>query len=118
MNVIRIDGQTNDTGTYNRAAVLRLDKTGKQLTFDRMIKFPSCSSKFVIRRHVASGLFFTLSTDVTARAVAQGTVYARNHLVLAVSANLYDWETCSTLLMDDTGFTSVDSARYTGFHCA
>ena len=79
-----------------------------------MIEFPACSSKFTIRRDPSSGLFITLSTDVTASAVAQNTVFARNHLVLAVSANLYDWSTCSTLLMDDTGLTAVDSARYTG----
>ena len=113
-NIIRIDGQTNSSGTHNRAAVLRLDKAGAELTFDRMIEFPACSSKFTIRRDPSSGLFITLSTDVTASAVAQDTVFARNHLVLAVSANLYDWSTCSTLLMDDTGLTAVDSARYTG----
>ena len=74
------------------------------------------SLQFVIRRDLASGLFFTLSTDVTETALAQNTVFARNHLVLAVSADIYTWNTCAVLLMDDTGLSALDSARYTGFH--
>jgi hypothetical protein len=116
VNVIRIDGQSNASGTQNVAAVMILDKDGSVLVFDRMIRFPACSSKFVIRRDPKSGLFFTLSTDVTSTAIAQNTVFARNHLVLAVSADIYKWETCTVVLMDDTGLSSVDSARYTGFH--
>ena len=73
-------------------------------------------AQFVIRRDLASGLFFTLSPDVTETALAQNTVYARNHLVLAVSADIYNWNTCAVLLVDDTGLSTIDSARYTGFH--
>ena len=47
---------------------------------------------------------------------SQNTVYARNHLSLVASSNLYDWKICDTILDDDTGFTNNDSARYTGFH--
>ena len=102
-NMIRIDGQTNQNNTQNKAAVLRLSKDGRTLTFDRMINFPSCSSKFVIRRDPVSKLYLTLSTDATPSAIAQDTVFARNHLVLAASADLYHWDTCYVVLMDDTG---------------
>lgn len=44
-NVIRIDGQTNATNTQNVAAVMKLDRSGSTLIFDRMIRFPACSSK-------------------------------------------------------------------------
>ena len=115
-NVIRIDGQTNQSNTQNKAAVLRLDPSGTQLSFVRMIAFPACSSKFVIRRDPVSKLYLTLSTDATDVAIAQDTVFARNHLILAVSADLFRWDTCTVVLMDDTGFSSLDSARYTGFH--
>jgi hypothetical protein len=115
-NLIRIDGQTNQSNTQNKAAVLRLDRSGTKLSFVQMINFPTCSSKFVVRRDPVSKLYFTLSTDATAVAIAQDTVFARNHLILAVSADLFRWDTCTVVLMDDTGFSSVDSARYTGFH--
>ena len=119
-NILRIDGQTMKTN--NKAAILRVTSSTNnrpgafELKFDRMIDFPSTTSKFVIRRSNSNGLYYTLATDVTSVAVAQGTVYARNHLVLAYSADLFNWTTCLTLLGDDTGLSSVDSARYTGFH--
>ena len=102
-NLIRIDGQTSQNNTQNKAAVLQLSKDGRTLSFDRMINFPSCSSKFVIRRDPISKLYLTLSTDATPSAIAQNTVFARNHLVLAASADLYLWDTCYVVLMDDTG---------------
>ncbi len=45
VNVIRIDGQSNASHTQNVAAVMKLDKSGSTLSFDRMIRFPACSSK-------------------------------------------------------------------------
>lgn len=36
--------------------------------------------------------------------------------MLAISADIYAWNTCAVLLMDDTGLSALDSARYTGFH--
>ena len=103
LNLIRIDGQTNQNNTQNKAAVLRLSKDGRTLSFDKMINFPSCSSKFVIRRDPVTKLYLTLSNDATPSAIAQDTVFARNHLVLAASADLYHWDTCYVVLMDDTG---------------
>lgn len=43
-------------------------------------------------------------------------MYARNHLVLATSKDLYNWTICETILDDDTGLPDADSARFTGFH--
>lgn len=112
-DVLRIDGQTNTT--FNKAALLRLSSAG-ELEFERMVDFPSTSSKFVIRYDPVTRLYFTLSTDVTPMARTLGTIYARNHLVVAVSPNLTSWDACRVLLEDDTGFPPEDSARYTGFH--
>jgi hypothetical protein len=111
------------------------------IVFDRMIEFPSTSSKFVIRREATSHSesrgqhiqqqggaesqqggaepqqgraepqYYTLFTDVTEVTRRQNTVYARNHLVLARSPDLFNWTTCITLLEDDTGFDSLDSVR-------
>jgi len=114
-NILRVDGQTNKT--FNKAAVTLLSRDGR-MVFEKMIDFPSCSSKFSIRQHAASGLYYTLSTSVTAAAVGTDTVYARNNLVLAFSKDLFHWKVCTTLLTDDTGYGlgTVDSAKYTGFH--
>jgi|EP00945_MAST-04E_sp_MAST-4E-sp1_P001041 hypothetical protein len=113
-DILRVDGQTNQT--YNKAALLKLDSESNVLTFQQMIDFPSTSSKFVIRYDQTSGHFYTLSNNVTPEARALGTIYARNHLVLARSTDLVHWDICKTLLQDDTGFGPIDSARFTGFH--
>lgn len=114
-NILRVDGQTNVT--YNKAAITRLQADGSML-FSQMIDFPSTSSKFSIKRHPESGVYYTLSTSVTQAAVKINAVFARNNLVLSSSNDLLTWKICSTLLTDDTGFGvgSLDSARYTGFH--
>jgi len=140
-NILRIDGQTNRT--HNKAAVLELVVAegrrgcgggvaggvngGEESFFGSlrsvaMIDFPATESKFVIRREPtlparsAARRYFTLASEVTPAAVALGTVYARNHLVVAVSVDLLNWTVCDTLLVDDTGLPDTDSARYTGFH--
>ena len=120
-NLLRIDGQT--AATHNKAALVRVAPVGGgtgspfRLQFDRMIDFPSTSSKFVVRRAPPpSRAYYTLSTSVTAGAVRRGAVYARNHLVLATSTDAIHWATCYTLLTDDTGLSPEDSARLTGFH--
>jgi hypothetical protein len=148
--VLRIDGQNNVT--YNKAAIVKIvpDQTQSGQTFgtavfDKMIDFPSTTSKFVIRRQPAprllttpatgasasepatagpagaqqksaQRLYYSLVNDVTEAAVRRDLVYARNHLSLAVSADLYNWTVCATVLTDDSGFDPVDSARFTGFH--
>jgi hypothetical protein len=124
-DVLRVDGQTNET--YNKAAVLRYDSSNKsKVVFDRMIDFPSTTSKFVIRKDPASSpssggeFFLSIVNDVTERNRETGNVFARNHLSLAVSApdSLYEWSVCATLLTDDTGIAgdADASAAYTGFH--
>eukprot|EP01045_Picozoa_sp_COSAG04_P015616 COSAG04_NODE_1246_length_7582_cov_2.322555_4_plen_814_part_00 len=134
-SILRVDGQSNVT--YNKAVVFRVESDpanpAGRMVFDRTIDFPSTSAKFSIRRQdrgSARGTYYTLSTSVTTAAVAaashcahkdrdcEATISARNNLVLAMSTNLLDWHTCSTLLTDDTGFDIVDSARFTGFQYA
>eukprot|EP00052_Salpingoeca_macrocollata_P030064 m.312665 g.312665 ORF g.312665 m.312665 type:complete len:386 (+) comp23048_c0_seq36:3911-5068(+) len=112
-DILRIDKQT--TTAYNKAALTQLDPSTGVLSFKQFVDFPACSSKFMIRR-APNKMYYTLSTDVTAENVKLNLVYARNHLVLAASADLIHWKTCTTLLYDDTGFDATDSARFTGFH--
>ena len=111
--IFRIDGQTSET--HNKAALLRLEPDSFRLRFERMLDFPSTSSKFVVRR-APSGSYYTISSSVTPRAVQIGSVGARNHLVLGFSPDAIRWTVCWTLLIDDSGFDALDSARYTGFH--
>ena len=115
-NMLRIDGQT--AKTHNKAAVLHLDPGSNALALKAFIDFPSTESKFVVRRHPASGTYYTLSNNVTAKAgKSTSTVYARNTLVLATSDDALSWRVCGpALLADDTGLSFADSARYTGFH--
>jgi hypothetical protein len=54
--------------------------------------------------------------QVTPEALQLNAIFARNHLVLSTSDDLFEWRFCDTLLTDDTGFTPYDSARFTGFH--
>jgi hypothetical protein len=111
-NVLRLDGQT--TSVINKAIVLRPGSNATaSLEFDRVIDFPSTSSKFTIRYHAASSLYYTLSTDVIPDAVAQDVVYARNHLVLASSPDLYNWTICDAILADDTGCVCVRACART-----
>ena len=136
-DVLRIDGQTSKTNS--KAAIIRYDNVllsnnrtplheipKAAVAFDRMIDFPSTSSKFVIRKDPLSGadsasiFFLSIVNDVTDRNQETGNVYARNHLSLAVSApgTLYNWTLCAVLLTDDTGIAGNAgiSAAYTGFH--
>lgn len=101
-----------------------LDVPTKTLKFQQFLDGPFSGSKFVIRRDYsssgsgsgsASDLYYAVSTNVTAKAVASGTISARNNLVFSVSSDLLHWRVCKTLLHDDTGFSAADSARFTGF---
>jgi len=122
-DVLRVDGQTNET--YNKAVILRYDEQDGKVVFDRMIDFPSTTSKFVIRKDPSSSgqgaeIFLSIVNDVTESNRQSGNVYARNHLSFAVSSpdSLYEWHICDVLLTDDTGIgDDLDmSAAYTGFH--
>ena len=96
----------------NQALKLRLNQLTNTLVFDRLIQLPGGHSKFVIRQDQLTRLYFTLSN------VNENLRYTdqRNILVLCVSVDLNHWGVLKTLLVDDTGLTGRDSARYTGFH--
>lgn len=98
---------------HNVAGLTRL--VGNNLVFETYVSGPFGTSKFVVRQHNGSGAYYALSTDVTPEAAAAGLIGARNHLVLATSADLRVWRTCTTVLEDDTGFVANDSVKYTGF---
>jgi hypothetical protein len=59
--------------------------------------------------------YYAVSTNITQQALAVNATGARNNLVFSFSADLVNWSVCKTVLRDDSGFTPLDSTRYTGF---
>jgi hypothetical protein len=57
-------------------------------------------------------MYVTLSNPNTIATAAD----QRNILSLCTSIDMRNWKEQKILLMDDTGFSSQDSIRYTGFH--
>lgn len=110
-NLLRINHQSSSF--HNVAGLTKL--INNQLEFVDFVNRPFGTSKFVVRRHDPTGVYYSLSTDVTPEAVKAGIIGARNHLVLGTSPDLRQWRTCATVLQDDTGFNANFSAKYTGF---
>jgi hypothetical protein len=110
-NLLRVNHQTKPF--HNVAGLTKL--VGETLTFVKYVNGPFGTSKFVVRRHDGTGVYYSLSTDVTPEAAADGRMNDRNHLVLATSPDMVAWRTCRTVLHDDTGFDANQSALFTGF---
>jgi len=71
------------------------------------------NSKFTIRRDNETGLYITLSNNVTDLEY----VGMRNILTLSYSKDLINWVVApQALLSDDTGFPWEYSVMFTGFH--
>ena len=103
----------NDPKAINKAALVDYDASENFLHFRQFIEFPGGHTKFTIRRHPATGVYWTLSNNVTNP--LYGTM--RNILTLSHSVDLITWHVCKRrLLEDDTGFDFADSVRFTGFH--
>jgi hypothetical protein len=101
----------------NVAAMVRVYDEGKRIAFDAgsgFIEFPGGMSKFTIRRDPQSGLYLTLSNNVT----AVDWPRQRNVLSLHVSSDLRRWRHVRTLLEDDSPLTREDSMRLTPCFCA
>ena len=59
-----------------------------------------------------TGYYWTLSNNVSVDYCPS----ARNLLTVSYSKDLRTWSSPHVLLEDDTGFSSMDSMRYSGFH--
>ena len=100
----------------NRAVLLRYDPPpANLLRFERVVELPGGHSKFVVRRHAASGLYVTLSNPTLSPAYTD----QRNYLCICSSPDLVTWTAGPrALLEDDTGLalSPDDSVQFTGFH--
>ena len=108
-NILRLN-----TRPYNgnKAIVLQFNRVDRKFTFDSIIDLPGGHTKFVIRRDKKTKMYVTLSNPNTIATAAD----QRNILSLCTSIDMRNWKEQKILLMDDTGFSSQDSIRYTGFH--
>jgi hypothetical protein len=98
----------------NKAAMVQVYDEGRRIAFDPQagfIDFPGGMSKFTIRYDVETGLYLTLSNNVT---VADWPGQ-RNILSLHASKDLRQWRHVQTLLEDGADVASEPSLRLTGF---
>lgn len=109
VNILRFNGPPE----VNKAVMVTFDPATKSLSFKQFINFPGGHTKFTIRRHPQTKIYWTLSNNVTDAQYGG----MRNILTLANSEDLVTWNVCKErLLQDDTGFDFADSVRFTGFH--
>jgi hypothetical protein len=92
-NILRI----NSPPLPNKAAIVKLSPDRKNLLFDSTsgyIDFPGGMSKFTIRYDPISKKYLTMANEV----IDKDNPFQRNHLILASSKNLLDWESEVLLL--------------------
>lgn len=115
-DILRVDDRSTLT---EKAAMVRIDETGKKATFDPdkgFIPFPGGSKKFTIRYDPESKLYWTLSNaipeEVKAENEGKNPASIRNTLQLFSSENLSDWKLHQTVLshpdVAEHGFQYVD----------
>ena len=80
----------NDPKAVNKAVIVDFDINSNSLKFRQFIGFPGGHTKFTIRRHPKSGVYWTLSNNVTNP--LYGTM--RNILTLSHSTDLVTWRVC------------------------
>jgi hypothetical protein len=98
----------------NKAAVLSLSDDGTRLDFDYktgIIDFVGGHSKYTVRRDPVTKKYFSVTNHVSDDEFPT----VRNTLMLAVSEDLRNWQTLTTLLNDDTGLDPEQSRMFTGF---
>jgi len=108
-NILRV----NSAPVADRAAIVRVENEGRQLTFkpDDFIEFPGGMSKFTIRRDDQTALYWTLSNNNTNPEYPS----QRNVLSLHVSQDLRHWHHALTLMEDDQNISEAESMAGTGF---
>lgn len=112
LNVLRF----NSIPLANLAIILELNQSTFTLEFRSIIQFPGGMTKFSIRYDPVTETYLSFVNPVTS------TIDPLQRNILSLSytrdvVNLSDWQILADrLLYDDTGFTTNDSLRYTGFH--
>ncbi|MEW6360067.1 MAG: fibronectin type III domain-containing protein [Planctomycetota bacterium] len=92
---------------FDKALVLNIAPDGKSLSFNRVINFYGGMTKFTIRRHPETGVYWSLVNRVT-----DPTKYAmRSVLTLVKSPDLNHWTLVRDVLRDD----NETAPRYTAF---
>ncbi len=118
--VVTPDGALWDMLRFNakplvdKVAVVKIHDEGRRISFDPatgFIDFPGGMSKFTIRRDPATGLYLTLSNNITDPTNAR----QRNILSLHKSADLVQWDHVQTLLADDSALPHQVSVDTVGF---
>jgi hypothetical protein len=87
-------------------------KDAPPMEFVEIVDMPGGSSKFTVRRHQASGVYFALTNNVTN---VSACASARNVLTLVSSRDLRTWTIVDTLIETDEGMALEDVWRYTSF---
>jgi len=104
LNILRF----NSSPLNGLAVVLELNQSTNTLSFVSIIKFPGGTTKFSIRYDPVSKTYLSLVNPIQ-----------RNKLSLSYTKDLIGLDNWTIaidgLLYDDTGFTVIDSDRYTGF---
>jgi hypothetical protein len=115
------------------ARIMILDE-GKRIEFDPLtgfIDFPGSKAKFSIRRDPETGVYLSLVNNLADAQLLQRMAASaggmdtrlhrhypmrqRNVLSLTVSEDLWNWRVVKTVLEDDTGLSTKDAIRLTGF---
>ncbi len=105
LNVLRY----NPPPHYRKAVVLNIAPDGRSLSFNRTIDFYGSLTKFTIRRHPETGVYWSLVNRVPE---PEGDVWAvRNVLTLVSSRDLDHWTPVRDVLRDDREI----APKYTGF---
>ncbi len=110
VNILRF----NSAPHVDKAAIVTVHNNGQCIAFDPktgFIDFPGGMTKFTIRRDPETGLYLSFVNNNT----NPQTPSQRNVLSLFVSKDLHTWQFVKCLLEDDTGLSSEDSIRLTGF---
>ncbi len=103
LNILRY----NVAPHYRKAVVLDIAEDGRSLAFSRVIDFYGGMTKFMIRRHPQTGVYWSLVNRVT----RPGAAGMRSVLTLVSSTDLDHWQVRRDLLRDDREW----APRYTGF---
>ncbi len=103
LNILRY----NTAPYYRKAVVLEIAEDGKSLRFDRLIDFYGGMTKFTIRRHPETKVYWSLVNRVTIPAAAG----MRSVLSLVSSPDLIEWTVHGDILRDDSPW----AVEYTGF---
>ncbi len=105
LNVLRY----NPPPHYGKAVVLDIPDDGRSLSFNRTMDFPGSLTKFTIRRHPETGVYWSLVNRVPKP--RNGMWACRNVLSLVQSDDFEHWAPVCDVLRDDREF----APKYTGF---